>query len=277
LITNNLFADYLNEFLLNPSLTEKVKYNFITGDLEMIDDPPQDDLQDMNNPVIKQNQMPNNTNIVRMKSAKPSSQLPQLTSTAEGVKKKLQVQLTGIIKNQQEQQQPPRPFSSACITNRSNETATSRNKMYETSYLNSTIATPRRQKSAFSRQVLNEINNHSFKDIDLIKITPWIEPKDLKDPKAAYEAKIPVIKNKYSVNIIKKPFSMKWLRNRRLTLFLQSEFYNEFKLAMIFAQFGLFNNDLNRNISIDRSNKKRISYVQVKLDDDLLDMKLNPL
>jgi hypothetical protein len=69
---------------------------------------------------------------------------------------------------------------------------------------------------------------------------------------------------------------MKWLRNRRLTLFLQSEYYNEFKLAMIFSQFGLFNNDLGRNV-VDKSSKKRISYVQVKLDDDLVNMKLNPL
>ena len=258
-------------------MTEKVKYNFVTGDLEMIDGSSNNNAEDLNQALKQKDQVPNNTNVIRMKSARPSAQLPQLTSTAEGVKKKLESQLTGIIKNQQ-QQQPPRPYSSACITSRSNNNNNeSRNMMYD-SYLNSATirtATPRRQKSAVSRQVLNEINNHSFKDIDLIKITPWIEPKDLKDPKAAYEAKIPIIKNKYSVNIIKKPFSMKWLRNRRLTLFLQSEFYNEFKLAMIFAQFGLFNNDLSRNV--DKSGKKRVSYVQVKLDDDLLDMKLNPL
>ena len=54
-----------------------------------------------------------------------------------------------------------------------------------------------------SREMTNQINNHSFRDIELVPITPWIEPADLKDPKAARDAKTPVIKNKYSVSVFK--------------------------------------------------------------------------
>jgi hypothetical protein len=81
--------------------------------------------------------------------------------------------------------------------------------------------------------------------LDLIPIEARIDTASLKDPKAAAEARVHKIHTRYSVNALKKPFSLKWLRNRRLNLFLQSEFYNEFKLAMILAQFGLFNKDLS--------------------------------
>jgi hypothetical protein len=120
----------------------------------------------------------------------------------------------------------------------------------------------------------NQVNNHSFKDIDLIPIESRIDPSDLKDPKHAIESKIPVLNTKYMVNVLKKPYSMKWLRNRRLTLFLQSELYSEFKLAMILCQFSLFNNDLIK--AIPQSELKKIRYIQVELEKELVDMQLNP-
>ena len=87
--------------------------------------------------------------------------------------------------------------------------------------------------------------SHSFRDLDLIAIEARIDTASLKDPKAAAEQRIPKINTNYAVSALKKPFSLKWLRNRRLNLFMQSELYNEFKLAMIIAQFALFNKDLS--------------------------------
>lgn len=92
-------------------------------------------------------------------------------------------------------------------------------------------------------EMFKQVNSHSFRDIELIKIEPRIEPTELKDPVASAQAKLPVVNTRYMVNILKKPFSMKWLRNRRLILFLHSELYNEFKLAMMLAQLAKFNNE----------------------------------
>lgn len=288
LITNNLFVDYFNEFLLNPSLSEKVKYNFVTGDLELIE--PNNDYEKEN---VRTNNIdgvqdttstsPYNTHVVRLKSGR-LSQLPQLTSTAEGVKKSLQSQLKAILKNKESAESTSalaitpsqqRPFSTNSYI-RGNELALSKSRKIPDVFAAESTATNMiiREKSVISKDVVNQIDNHSFKDIDLVPITSWIEPKDLKDPKAALDSKIPVIKNRYLVNVIKKPFSIKWLKNRRLSIFLQSEFYNEFKLAMIFAQFGLFNNDLSKKD--DKKIKKKITYLQVKLDEELIEMKLNP-
>lgn len=93
------------------------------------------------------------------------------------------------------------------------------------------------------REILAQAGNHAFKDLDLIPIESRLEISDLKDPLAAAQSKIPILKTRYSVNVLKKPFSMKWLRYRRLTLFLQSDLYSEFKLAMILAQCAIFNNE----------------------------------
>jgi len=110
----------------------------------------------------------------------------------------------------------------------------------------STLKSKQKERELKKKELLDQINKHSFKDIDLIKIEAILEPSELKDPKATAEANQPNINTKYNVNALRKPFSMKWLRNRRLTLFLQSDFYNEFKLATILSQFGLFNNDLSK-------------------------------
>ncbi len=151
----------------------------------------------------------------------------QLSSTAEGVKKKIETQLKSIIKKNG--QTKLEPLNEGKPGDRIKSITTLKNK----------------QRELKKKELLDQINKHSFKDIDLIKIEAILEPSELKDPKTAAEAKLAVINTKYNVNTLRKPFSMNWLRNRRLTLFLQSDFYNEFKLAMILSQFGLFNNDLS--------------------------------
>lgn len=178
--------DYFNEFLLNPSLGEQVKFNFVSGDLEYVDT---DNCEKKDNDI---------KDLIKTGLDRPS--LRHVSTTAEMVKKNLEFQLKSIIKK--------------------NGSETDR-----------------------QRELLAQAANHAFKDLDLITIGSHIEPSDLKDPKAAAESKIPVVKTRYSVNVLKKPFSMKWLRYRRLTLFLQSELYSEFKLAMILAQCAMFNNE----------------------------------
>ena len=163
------------------------------------------------------------------------------TSTAEVVKKKLETQLKSIFKQ---------PSSGSSLSNQPIKSSLS---MY-TNNNNQTRADEevnRIEKTSESRkkELLNQVNNHSFKDIELIRIESRIEPTDLRDLKAAHDAKIPKVNTLYNVNVLKKPYSMKWLRNRRLTLFLQSELYSEFKLAMILAQFSLFNKDAGRALN----------------------------
>ncbi len=165
----------------------------------------------------------------------PSSGSGGVTSTAEVVKKKLETQLKSIFRQ-------PSSSSSANLDNRpikSNLSIRNNESKFDEQFNRIEKSNEIRKK-----EMLNQINNHSFKDIDLIRIESRIEPTDLKDIKASKEAKIPKVNTLYNVSVLKKPFSMKWLRSRRLTLFLQSELYSEFKLAMILAQFGLFNNDL---------------------------------
>jgi hypothetical protein len=69
-----------------------------------------------------------------------------------------------------------------------------------------------------------------------------MKPADRKDPRAASESKISIINSQYNVKILKKPQSMKWLRVRRLSLFLQSNFYSEYKLAKLLSQCKLNTN-----------------------------------
>lgn len=165
----------------------------------------------------------------------PSSGSGGVTSTAEVVKKKLETQLKSIFRQ-------PSSSNSSNLDNRpikSNLSIRNNESKFDEQFNRIEKSSEIRKK-----EMLNQINNHSFKDIELIRIESRIEPTDLKDIKASKEAKIPKVNTLYNVSVLKKPFSMKWLRSRRLTLFLQSELYSEFKLAMILAQFGLFNNDL---------------------------------
>ena len=162
------------------------------------------------------------------------------TSTAQVVKKKLETQLKSIIRQSSTNSTPSNQnFKSFSSMNH--------NTINNESHLDEEIKRIEKTYEHRRKELFNQINNHSFKDIDLIRIESRIEPSDLKDLKAAQEAKIPKVNTIYNVNVLKKPYSMKWLRYRRLTLFLQSELYSEFKLAMILSQFGLFNNDLGSN------------------------------
>lgn len=185
--------DYFNEFLLNPSLGERVKFNFVSGDLEYIDN---------DSSTGKGNEI---KDLIKNRLDRPL--IRQVQTTAELVKKNLEFQLKSIIKNNTDCSETDR-----------------------------------------EREILVQAGNHAFKDLDLIPIESCFEPSALKDPLAAAQSKIPILKTRYSVNVLKKPFSMKWLRYRRLTLFLQSDLYSEFKLAMILAQCAMFNNESSLKI-----------------------------
>ena len=140
--------------------------------------------------------------------------LHRAISTAETVKKNLKSQLKIIIKN----------HSSIHPT------------------LDASANSPRKSSTKIMRSnLLKQVDNHSFKSSEIFPIQSIIKPSNLKDPKAISQAKIPSVKTKYQVKIIKKPYSMKWLHNRRLSLFLQSDLYHEFKLGMLLAQFEPIN------------------------------------
>ena len=180
-----------------------MKFNFVTGDLELIEEHTKDE---------KDAESVNSSDTLRnlVKSARIKQKpLGRAASTAETVKKSLETQIKSIIKSHSLKNEE---------TNRK-----------------STAKSNRRQK------LLKQAENHSFKATDLVPIQALIQPSELKDPKAAAKAKIPVVKTKYKVKILKKPFSMKWLRNRRLSLFLQSDLYHEFKLALLLTQFEPIN------------------------------------
>jgi hypothetical protein len=263
LATNNLFVDYLNDFLLNPELGEKLRFNYVTGDLELIENEGDVDNEGENEDTscIKQQ-----SKLIRATRATDDS---RLSSTAEGVKRRLESQLKSIIKK-----------NATTTTSTPNRAVATRDGTSLSEYFNresSELVRRAQHRTPLKFQqdtdaLFDQINKHSFKDIDLIKIEARIEPSDLKDPKATAEARIPVISTRYSVNTLKKPFSLKWLRNRRLTLFLQSEFYTEFKLAMILAQMGLFNHDLSRN----NQKELQIKYFKVEIDNDIKSTSFNP-
>jgi hypothetical protein len=251
LSTNNLFVDYLNEFLLNPELGEQLRFNFVTGDLELIDSTPPEtpDSVKCGSDFLS----PDENKSSATRRARYENNRAIFSSTAESVKRRLETQLKSIIKKTSTpiNNKPSSTPSSTLIKkldildinpNRASSDFLQTNiNNYKQQQL-SALATDQQQHQ---QQLFDQINKHSFKDLDLIRIEARIDTADLKDPKAAADARIPVVNTRYSVNALKKPFSLKWLRTRRLALFLQSELYNEFKLAMILAQFGLFNKDLS--------------------------------
>ena len=224
-----------------------MKFNFVSGDLEIIED--DNDEANKNETEINSSEKPIETQAsndneeedekiqLLKRFDKPPAPGPGVTSTAEVVKKKLETQLKSIFR------QPSSSSTRSAIRPAPSNLSIQYNETKVDDQFSREKTNEIRKK-----EMLNQINNHSFKDIDLIRIESRIEPTDLKDIKAAKEAKIPKLNTLYNVNVLKKPFSMKWLRSRRLTLFLQSELYSEFKLAMILAQFGLFNSDLESGI-----------------------------
>lgn len=133
--------------------------------------------------------------------------MSSFSSTAGNVKKKLENQIKTIIK----------------IHDKENDRISVKSARHPTSF----------------KVISKEAINHSFKYIELVPINSFIEPTDLKDPKASAEAKIPIINTKYNVKILKKPQSMIWLRTWRLSLFLQSTFYNEYKIAKLLSHCKL--------------------------------------
>ena len=147
-----------------------------------------------------------------------SSSSTQLRSNdkVERVKQKLKTQLKSIIKTHPTPARRRSMSTSVCTMN----------KDYEHDLYRFT----NRQS-----ELLKQVQNHSFKDLSLIEIKP-----NLMSSLEAVEAEIPVVDNTYQVKILKKPYSMKWLNNRRLSLFLQSDIYNEFKLAMLLSQYELY-------------------------------------
>jgi hypothetical protein len=91
------------------------------------------------------------------------------------------------------------------------------------------------KKSAFDSN-RTETRNHSFREIESMAIKAKIEPIDIKDPRGAKDSRKFVVNTKYEVQTFEKPKSIRWLRIRRLSLFLQSIFYSEYKLAKILLQ-----------------------------------------
>ena len=91
------------------------------------------------------------------------------------------------------------------------------------------------------KELLGQVENHSFKDIELISIKSIINEASIKDPIEAWKSQVEVVDNTYYVKTLKKPYSMKWLNTRRLGLFLQSDLYLEFRLANILSQCDLDN------------------------------------
>ena len=167
-----------------------MKFNFVSGDLELIDKSENESL--LSNGDI---------------SKDPAY------CKAGVVKKKLETQLKSIIKT---------------------HSAVNSNKNVD--HISFVENLPRLKSSKKDDLLIKQVDNHSFKDIDLIDIQPSI-PIDKIEFKNKNDPSIPVLNTTYKVNVLKKPFSMKWLFFRRLSLFLQSDLYNEFKLAMILLQF----------------------------------------
>jgi hypothetical protein len=205
----------------------------MTGDLELIEN--------------ENNSFENNGSkqISIKKKLEKRSFSPGLRSTAEGVKVRVESQIKSILRNNNNSIRT----SNYDKINQDQEESTDLQGRSQsrvgTSSARRSLSRTRHNMGKQQEELYKQINQHSFKDIDLIKIEPRIEPTELKDPIASAESKIPVINTRYLVNILKKPYSLKWLRNRRLALFLQSELYNEFKLGMVLAQLAKFNNELS--------------------------------
>lgn len=103
LVENNLFVDYFNAFLLNPELGgERLRFNFVTGDLELIE--------------------PDRSAEGQANETKTSRAI--YSSTAESVKHRLESQLKAIIKSTsnvvaQQHESPPPPTTTTTPTGRS--------------------------------------------------------------------------------------------------------------------------------------------------------------
>lgn len=191
---------------------DQLKFNFLTGELELIDE-------------LK----PTESSSLRFSDRKKSILKPN--ENVRSLKHQLETQIKSIIKNNN--------HINKYAVNQSIPFGNIRSKSFITASMNDLgdhVSYTNRQK-----ELLTEATNHSFKDLELFHIKSTIDEASIKDPLEAWHAKIPIVSNTYNVKILKKPNSMRWLNSRRLGLFLQSELYIEFKLAMLFSQYDIQN------------------------------------
>jgi hypothetical protein len=203
------------------TFSQRVKFNYETGELEILEENEENyNYESQNNNVnldLKEEDHLNDKNSKIEKRSKTEKNIlkrssSSLSSRGENVKRSLEKKLKSIIKNHEKKSISKEEPKSAALS----------------SY------------KKFSKEAFN----HSFKDIELIPITSLIEPSDRKDPIAASEAKVSIVNTNYSVKVLKKPQSMKWLRVRRLSLFLQSSYYSEYKIAKLLSQCKLDSNGI---------------------------------
>lgn len=107
-----------------------------------------------------------------------------------------------------------------------------------------------------------ETRNHSFKDVELVPIKPVFDPYGPKQNALT-------IDTNYQVIVLKKPASLRWLRTRRLMLFMQSSLYCEFKLARILREY--------RQKIKNTKELSSIKITKIKLTDELNNDNFNPL
>ena len=170
----------------------------------------------------------------------PKNAVLQPNKSALFTKKNLETQLKSIIKTN------PMPHAARSLTTNLNTDAKS------SSFLEKSITSLNNNDLYSNRQkeLLSQVENHSFKDLNLIPIKPNTADESIRRRNQVVEIKIPTIKNTYNVKVLKKPFSMKWLNSRRLSLFLESDYYNEFRLAMLLTQIDLDNESGNLNLKL---------------------------
>ncbi len=187
------------------ALGEILKFNSLSGDLE----------------VIEKEKIPSN----RFSTAKK----PSSTDRSQIIKRSIESQLKAIIKKQ-----TPPPTINPRLTY-----GNTRSRAFLSNSLNSIRDLETAQYTKRQQELLDQVNNHSFKDLTLIEMKSNFN--EVKNP--LLSPTIPVLNNFYSVKTLKKPYSMKWLNARRLGLFLESELYLEFKLATLLSQYDLDNNE----------------------------------
>lgn len=108
--TNNLFVDYFNSFLLNPELGgEKLRFNFVTGDLEIVQTPPETRQQHnesaslsskSSSSLSSKHKVPLFVEPVGVENNNSNTnKRVNFSSTAEVVKQRVESQLKAIIKS----------------------------------------------------------------------------------------------------------------------------------------------------------------------------------
>lgn len=157
-------------------------------------------------------------------------QRPKSIDKSQIIKRSIESQLKAIIKNQT----PPPNIDPRLTYGNTQSRAFLSNSFHNIKDFESPSQYTKRQQ-----ELLSQVDNHSFKDLKLIEMKSNL--KEVKNP--LEKPVIPVVNSVYCVKTLKKPYSMKWLNARRLSLFLESELYLEFKLATLLSQYDLDNNE----------------------------------